>query len=129
MLLQPGVLRLEFLEPFRVRGFHAAVLGEPTMPRRLRNLQMPAHLVEPGPATKQLVALGKFADDLIRRMPPALVRCHVDTDSSCPETGQQSRTPTGPLQRAHLIGGWGGGDGDGVEWCRVGVCDGVTDSS
>ena len=34
---------------------------------------------------QELVALGELADDLIRRMPPALVRCHVVADSSLPE--------------------------------------------
>src|SRR6476661_2176439 len=45
-LLEPGVLGLEFLEPFGLVGLHAAVLGKPAMPRRLRDLQMTAHLAE-----------------------------------------------------------------------------------
>ncbi len=32
-LLQPNVLRLKLLQPLRITGFHAAVLGEPPMPR------------------------------------------------------------------------------------------------
>jgi hypothetical protein len=34
---------------------------------------------------EEFVALGELADDLIRRVPPALVRCHVVVDSSSPE--------------------------------------------
>jgi hypothetical protein len=65
---------------------------------------------------EELVALGELADDLIRRVPPALVRSHVVTDSSCPETGQPSRTTTGPLQRAHLTSSRGAcGDGGGSQ--------------
>ena len=101
-LLQPGVFGLKFFEPFGLVGFHAAVLGQPAMPRRLCDLQMPAHLVEFLTRGEKLVALGELANDLIRRMPPTLVRCHVVVDSSCPNTGQQSPTTTGPLQRAHL---------------------------
>ncbi|BBX25032.1 hypothetical protein MALV_01570 [Mycolicibacterium alvei] len=63
---------------------------------------MPAHLGQLLPGPEELVALGELADDLIRRVPPALVRCHVVVDSSCPNTGHQSRTTTGPLRRAHL---------------------------
>ena len=48
------------------------------------------------------VTPGELADDLIRRMPPALVHCHVVVDSSCPNTGHQSRTTTGPLRGIHL---------------------------
>ncbi|WP_237160485.1 type III restriction endonuclease subunit R [Mycolicibacter engbaekii] len=54
------------------------------------------------PGAEQFVALGELADDLIRRMPPALLGCHVVADSSCPNTGHQSRTTTGPLRGAHL---------------------------
>src|SRR3546814_3556239 len=39
-LLQPGVLALELLEPLRVVGLHAAVLGEPPSPGRLRDLEL-----------------------------------------------------------------------------------------
>ena len=35
---------------------------------------------------EELVALGELADDLIRGMSPALVRCHVVGDSFCPNT-------------------------------------------
>ena len=41
---EPGVLGLEALEPFGLVGLHAAVLGKPAMPRRLSDLQVPAHL-------------------------------------------------------------------------------------
>src|SRR6185503_8771430 len=72
------------------------------MPRRLGDLQVPAHHVEFLAGREEFVALGELADDLIRRVPPALFRCHVVAHSSCPNTGQQSPTTTGPLQRAHL---------------------------
>lgn len=55
------------------------------MPRRLSDLQVPAHFVEFLTGPEELVALSQLADDLIRRMPPALVRCHVAADSSLPE--------------------------------------------
>ncbi|GFG89946.1 hypothetical protein MBOU_19880 [Mycobacterium bourgelatii] len=47
---------------------------------------MATHFAELLPGPKELVALGELADDLIRRVPPALVRCHVVVDSSCPNT-------------------------------------------
>jgi len=75
-LLQPGVLRFEFLQPFRVGRFHAAVLGEPAMPPRLGDLEMAAHLVEVLARGQLFVALRELADDLIRRVPPALLGCH-----------------------------------------------------
>src|SRR5690606_34524516 len=71
-LLQSGVLALELLEPLRVARLHAAVLGDPAVPGRLRDLQMPADLVELGPAGEELVALGELADDLVGRVPPTL---------------------------------------------------------
>src|SRR6478752_317706 len=79
-----GVLGFEFFEPLGLVGFHAAVLGQPAMPRRLCDLQVPAHLAQFLAGRQQFVALGELADDLIRRVPPALVRCHVDVDSSSP---------------------------------------------
>ena len=60
-------------EAFGIVGLHTAVLGNPAMPRRLSDLQMPAHLVEFLAGSEELVALGELADDLIRRVPPALV--------------------------------------------------------
>ena len=75
--------RLELLEPLRVVGLHPAVLGEPAMPRRLRDLEMPAHLVELLARRELPVAFVELADDLFRRVPPALLwscRCA----SSCP---------------------------------------------
>ena len=33
-------------QAFRIGGFHAAVLGELAVPRRLGDLEVPAHLVE-----------------------------------------------------------------------------------
>ena len=44
--LQSSLLGLEFLEAFRIAGFHSAVLGEPPMPGRLGDLQASAHLGE-----------------------------------------------------------------------------------
>ena len=45
---------------------------------------MPAHHVKFLTRRQQLVALGELADDLVRRVPPTLLRCHVVADSSCP---------------------------------------------
>jgi hypothetical protein len=67
-----GVLALELLEPLRVGGLHPAVLGEPAMPRRLGDLEMPAHLVESCPP-RGACCPRELADDLLRRVPPALV--------------------------------------------------------
>ena len=61
------------LSCFALAGFHAAVLGKPAMPRRLSDLQVPAHLGEFLARREEFVALGELADDLIRRMPPALL--------------------------------------------------------
>ena len=44
------------------------------MPRRLSDLQVPAHLVEFLAGREEFIAFDELADDLIRRMPPALVR-------------------------------------------------------
>jgi hypothetical protein len=49
------------------------------------DLQVSAHLVEFLAGPEEFVALGELADDLIRRVPPAFVRCHVVVDSSLPE--------------------------------------------
>jgi len=59
------------------------------MPGRLSNLEVAAYLVELLAGPEMLVALGELADDLFRRMPPALVCTHVDVDSSCPRLGHQ----------------------------------------
>ena len=45
---------------------------------------MAAHLAEFLARREELVAFGELAD-LIRAVSPALVRCHVAGDSSCPE--------------------------------------------
>jgi hypothetical protein len=46
------------------------------MPRRLTDLEMPTHLCKVLAGGQLLVALGELADDLIRRVPPALAGCH-----------------------------------------------------
>ena len=46
------------------------------MPCRLRDLEMPADLIKLLPGSQLLVALGELADDLVRRVPPALLGCH-----------------------------------------------------
>src|ERR1700712_4041925 len=46
------------------------------MPRRLGDLEMPAHLVEFLARGELLVPFSELADDLIRRVPPALLGCH-----------------------------------------------------
>jgi len=46
------------------------------MPRRLRDLQMTAHLIELPTRGQLFVALGELADDLIRRVPPTLPGRH-----------------------------------------------------
>ena len=43
------------------------------MPRRLGDLEMAAHLLEVLAGRQELVALGELADDLLRRVPPALL--------------------------------------------------------
>jgi hypothetical protein len=48
-------------------------------------VQVSAHLVEFLAGPQEFVALGELADDLIWRMPPPFVRCHVVVDSSSPE--------------------------------------------
>jgi len=87
--LQSGVLGLELLEPLGIVGLHAAVLSKPTMPGRLGDLEMAAHVIEVLTAAEELVSLSQLPDDLIRRMPPALLRSHVDVDSFCPNNGHQ----------------------------------------
>ncbi len=79
----------------------------PAMPGRLGDLQMAAHLVEFPARRQQLVALGKLADDLIRRVPAALLRCHVVADSSCPdiratESHNDWTTPKGSPQTDNM---------------------------
>src|SRR3546814_5183955 len=61
-LLQPGVLALELLEPLRVVGLHAAVLGEPPSPGRLRDLELAAHPLEIHATSEKLLAFGELAD-------------------------------------------------------------------
>src|SRR3954466_2854411 len=78
------------------------------MPRRLSDLQVSAHLVEFLAGPEEFVALGELADDLIRRMPPALVRCHVVVDSSLPEdrateSHKDRTTTTGSPRGARLV--------------------------
>jgi hypothetical protein len=68
---------------------YRAILGDPAMPSRLSNLEVPAHLVEFFAGAEMLVALRELADDLIQRVPPALTCTHVDVDSSCPTNGHQ----------------------------------------
>jgi hypothetical protein len=80
---------------------HAAVLGQPAMPRRLSDLQVTAHLAEILSGPEELVALGQLADDLIRRMPPRLFDAMSLSILPRPNTGQQSPITTGPLRRAH----------------------------
>lgn len=64
-------------------------------------------LLEPAFSAEELVAFGQLADDLIRRVSPALIRYHVVVDLPCPQTGRQSPTATGPPQRAHVSGAGG----------------------
>ena len=69
---------------------------------------MPAHFAEFLAGPEEFVALGELADDLIRRVPPAVVRCHVDVDSSLPEdrateSHNDWTTTTGsPQNRQHV---------------------------
>jgi len=59
------------------------------VPGRFGDLEMSAHLVEFFAGADELVALGELADDLFRRVPPALACTHVDMDSLCPTIGHQ----------------------------------------
>jgi len=79
---QTRVLGLELLEPFRVIGFHAPVLGEPPMPRRLGNPELSAHLLHRHTTSHQLVALRQLADDLLRRMTALFPRHGLHCPSS-----------------------------------------------
>ncbi len=100
-LLESGVLGLEFFEAVGVIGFHAAVLGHPAMPGRLGDLQMPAHLGQFLPRPEQLVALGQrmiWSGVCRRRLFAAMLSSILPAQT----LGQQSRTTTGPLRRAHL---------------------------
>jgi hypothetical protein len=98
-LLQAGVLRLELLQPLRVVGLHPAVLREPAMPRRLRDLEMPTHLVELFARREEAVPFIELADDLLRRVPAALLGhglCSSESESHNDWTtyeGLSSRTP------------------------------------
>jgi hypothetical protein len=62
------------------------MVGQPAMPRRFRDIRMPAHLGQFLANTEHLVALSELADDPVRRVPPALVQCYVVGKSSCPNT-------------------------------------------
>ena len=80
------------------------------MPSRLSYLKMAADLIELLAAGLEFVALRELADDLFRRMPRALVRCHVVADSSCPNIGHQEShddqtIPEGspPISMAQII--------------------------
>ena len=72
-------------------------------PRRLSDLQMPAHLVEFLAGPEEFVALGELADDLSgvcrRRLFDAMSLLILP----CPNNGKQSPIMTGPVRRAHLI--------------------------
>src|SRR6476661_1822425 len=91
-LLEPRVLAFEFLQPLRVVGIHAPVLRDPSMPRRLRDLEMPTHLVEFSAGRQELVALRELPDDRVGRMPPSRHGRVLLT----PSLGQRTRTTTGP---------------------------------
>ena len=93
-LLQPGVLCLELLQALGVTRLHAAVLGQPAVPGRLGDLQVPADLVEFGPAGQELVAFGELADDLVGGMPPTFGHGAVLLRSSLEHW---TRTTPGPL--------------------------------
>ena len=60
------------------------------------------HHVEVLAAGEELVALSELAHDLIRRVPPALVRSHVAVVLPARTSGIKRRVTTGPIQRAHL---------------------------
>jgi hypothetical protein len=70
------------------------------MLRRLGDLQMTAHLLQRLPGGELLVVLGQLADDLIRRVPPALP-CHGAADPPCPFSGIDSHN-TWTTTRPHL---------------------------
>ena len=69
------------------------------MPRRLGDLEVPAHLLQRLPGRELLVALSQLADYLIRRVPSAL-RGHGDAVPPCPFSGiglaQHLATTRGP---------------------------------
>ena len=57
------------------------------MPRRLGDLSRCRHISSSDVPGELLVALGQFADDLIRRVPPALARCHGAAVPPCRFSG------------------------------------------
>ncbi len=63
---------LELLQLLGVVGLHAAVLVPPTVPGRLGDLEVTAHLVDGLALAEELVALGQLADDLLGRVPASL---------------------------------------------------------
>ena len=68
-VLHPSILDLGFHEPFRIFGFHAAVLGEPAVPRRVGDIKVSVYVVEFLARPKYLVALSQLADEPARRAP------------------------------------------------------------
>src|SRR5665811_1920193 len=64
-LLQPRVLTLKLTQPLRLVRLHPAVLGTPTRPRRLRDLEVPQHLDQILALVQHPVALAELPDDLL----------------------------------------------------------------
>jgi hypothetical protein len=59
--------RSSSLQPLGVAGLHAPVLITPTVPGRLRDLQVPDDLLEALTLAEDLLPLGELADDLVGR--------------------------------------------------------------
>src|SRR5262249_1846450 len=72
--LEPAVLDLELLESARFVGLHALVLGPPTVPAALRDLEVTQHLREVRTLVQEPITLAELADDLVRRVPVTLHR-------------------------------------------------------
>ena len=87
-----------FIPPYR---------EEPPMPRRLRDLMVPAHPIKLPAASKKPVTPSQHADDSIRRMPPPLP-CH-DPAPPSPKRASESHhtwtTTPGSAQIGFMVTG------------------------
>ena len=102
-LLQPGVLRLQLLEPPRVAGAHARIGPPPPVPGRLGDLQMPEHLGQVAARSEHPLALADLANRLLRTMASPLHRGHPPIlGESDPQHADSNQGPTSRLPQSVL---------------------------